>query len=182
MSKRLVGGAVLAFVGLALAGCSSSSTSATTTTAAAKATTTTSTTSTTVAAPAGTTGAATPQDIGTAFLAAIQSSDPSSFCDSYVVSDQVSNCKSDVSQSGSTFKGMAMGQVQVDGSQAIVNITGTICQGAQCASNSDPNSAMSDGTSFSDAFAAANDPNDSNSSPFVAAAVLVNGRWYASGF
>ena len=181
MSKRLVGGAALAFVGLALAGCSSSSTSATTTTAAATATTST-TTSTTTSAPAATTGGATPQDVATAFIAALQTPDPSSFCATYAVSDQVSSCKSDLSQAGSTAKGLAVGNVQIDGNQAVINITGTFCQGAQCASNSDPNAAMSNGTSFSDAFATANDPNSANASPFSAAAVLVNGRWYASGF
>ena len=182
MSKRLVGGAALAFVGLALAGCSSSSTSATTTTAAAPATTSTTTTSTTAAAPAATTGGATPQDVATAFIAALQTPDPSTFCATYAVSDQVSSCKSDLSQAGATAKGLAVGNVQIEGNQAVVNITGTFCQGAQCASNSDPNAAMSDGTSFSDAFATANDPNSANASPFSAAAVLVNGRWYASGF
>jgi len=72
--------------------------------------------------------------------------------------------------------------VDVQGSQAILNITGSICQVCQCQSNTDPNVGTVSGTSSGDAFAGANNPNGQNGSPFVVAAVRQNGDWYASGF
>ena len=76
----------------------------------------------------------------------------------------------------------------MQGDQAIVTFTGTACQGSQCVSNSDPNAATAPssayyaGADFAAAFATANNPSSQNSSPFVAAAVQQDGRWYASGF
>jgi hypothetical protein len=87
-----------------------------------------------------------------------------------------------------TIKDWAVGNVTVQGDQAVVTFTGTDCQGSQCVSNSDPNAATASssafyaGPDFAAAFAAANNPNSPTSSPFVAAAVQQDGRWYASGF
>jgi hypothetical protein len=95
---------------------------------------------------------------------------------------------SDLSQGGTTLKDWKVGNVTVQGDQAVITFTGTACQGSQCVSNSDPNaatnpeSAVYAGSSFAETFAAANDPNSQNNSPFIAAAVLQGGTWYASGF
>ena len=182
MNRRIIGGAVFAVIGLALAGCSSSSGSSTTTTAASSGSSTTGATGTT-GGTAASAGAASAKDLGTAFITFSTGSDPTAFC-KYAIPDQVSACKSDLTPSGTPlkFNNLALGTVDVQGSQAILNITGSICQGGQCQSNTDPNVGTSDGTSFSDAFAAANDPTSQNGSPFVVAAVLQNGVWYASGF
>ncbi|HEY5109194.1 MAG TPA: hypothetical protein VII96_06240 [Acidimicrobiales bacterium] len=182
MGKRIIGGTILTVVGLALAGCSSSTTTSTTTSTAAKsATTTTSGSSTSNASE----GAASPQDLGTAYLAVLSSPDPGSFC-TFAVPSQVANCKTafttPAGQAAPTFKGMAVGSVDIQGSKAIVNLTGTTCMGAQCISNTDPKVGTADGTSFDEAFSTADNPNSPNSTPFVVAAVMQNGRWYASGF
>ena len=70
----------------------------------------------------------------------------------------------------------------IQGNQAIIKFTGTVCQGAQCVSNTDPSVGTADGTSFAEAFATANNVNSPNSTPFVNAAVLQNGRRYVTGF
>jgi len=188
MTRRIIGATALGVIGLALAGCSSSSGSSTTTTTSSSgsstpgATGSTGTTATTGSTPAST-GSASAKDVGTAYITLSTGSDPTAFC-KYAVPDQVSACQTDLTPSGTPlkFNNMALGTVDVQGSQAVINITGSFCQGGQCQSNSDPNVATSGGTSFSDAFAAANDPNSQDGSPFVIAAVLQNGAWYASGF
>lgn len=182
MKVRLVGGAMLALVGVALAGCSSSSSSATTTTP----TTTGGSGATTSSAPApASVGAASPRDLGTAWLAAVATPHPESFC-AYAAPGQAASCMSTLTvpagQSAPTYKNAAVGNVVTQQNQAIINFTGTVCQGAQCVSNTDPSVGTADGTSFAEAFATANNPNSPNSTPFVNAAVLQNGRWYASGF
>jgi hypothetical protein len=180
MNGRLA--AVIGFmcVGIGLAGCSSSSTSTSTTAAKPATTTTTTPTSTTAAG----TGLATPQAVGTAFVTAINTKNFSGFC-AIAAPGQEENCTNDVSAINSgqaTFSNWALGTVTTQGDQAIINFTGTACSGEQCASNGDANSAQSDGTSFAKAFAAANNSNSSDSTPFATAAVRVNGQWYASGF
>ena len=173
-------------VALLLAGCSSSSSSSTTTKPTASTTTTVAATSTTGAAA--TTGAASAQDLATAFVTAVAGSSPASFCTTHAVPGQVSSCTSAAAGSGTTFKGWAVGDVTFQGDQAVITYTGTVCQGGQCISNSDPeaatnpSSAVYAGATSAAAFATADDPNSQNSSPFVAAGVQQSGRWYASGF
>ena len=83
-----------------------------------------------------------------------------------------------------TFKDWAVGDVTVQGDQAVITFTGTACQGGQCVSNSDPKAATNSasaifaGSTFAEAFATADNPNSQNSPPFVAAAVQQRG-WRA---
>jgi hypothetical protein len=176
MKTRILGGLSGALIALALAGCSSSSSSSTTTT----------TTSTTLPAT-GVSGASSPRALGAVYAGALK--DGAKFCTAYALPAQVSGCTADLSQAtGASLKGFKVGAVAVQGSQAVITFTGTACAGGQCVSNSDPNagtnpeSAVYGGSTFAELFAAANDPNSANDSPFIAAAVQQGGRWYASGF
>ena len=174
MNGRLAALTGATVLGIALAGCSSSSSSPTTTTKPAASSTST--------APG--TGLASAQAVGAAYVAAITSKDFSGFC-AIAAPGQEQKCTDDVSavtSGGVTYSNWALGKVTVQGDQAIINFTGTGCSGEQCGSNSDPDSAQSDGTSFAKAFSAANNPNDPNSSPFATSAVRIDGKWYASGF
>ena len=100
----------------------------------------------------------------------------------------MATCTGDFTSGQVSFKDWKVGDVTVQGSQALITYTGTVCQGSQCVSNSDPKAATTPasaayaGSSFADAFATANDPNSQNSTPFVAAAVQQGGKWFASGF
>lgn len=184
MKAQLLGGMAAGVLALTLAGCSSSATSTPTT---VKSSTSTTSTSTTLPATT-TTGASSPEVLANQFVAAIQSKNTSAFCTTYAVPDQVSACAGDFSSGGVSFKDWKVGVVSTQGMQAVISFTGTACQGSQCVSNSDPKSATDPessayvGSSFDALFAAANDPNSQNSSPFLAAAVQQGGAWYASGF
>ena len=174
MQRRIVGGFSAGVLVLLLAGCSSATSSPTTTT-----------TSTTEPATA-VSGASSPEKLGAQFAGSLHA--PTKFCTTYAVPSQVPACTSDLSQGGVSLKNWKVGHVTVLGDQAVITFTGTACQGSQCVSNSDPNaatdpeSAMYAGSSFAATFAAANDPNNQNNSPFIAAAVQQGGTWYASGF
>jgi hypothetical protein len=175
MQTRILGGLSAGLIALVFAGCSSSSSSPSTTT----------TTSTTAPAPA-VSGASSPRVLGTQFATAFHS--PAKFCTTYAVPSQVSGCTGDLSHGGVSLKDWKVGNVTVQGNQAVITFTGTACQGSQCVSNSDPNaatdpeSAVYAGSTFAETFATANDPNSQNNSPFIAAAVQQGGTWYASGF
>ena len=175
MNGRLAALTGATVLGIALSGCSSSSSSSTTTTTKPAA-------SSTSTAPG--TGLASAQAVGDAYIAAVHSKNFGGFC-AIAAPGQEQTCIDDVSAVANgavTYSNWALGTVTVQGDQAIINFTGTGCSGEQCASNGDPNSAQSDGTSFAKAFSAANNPNDPNSSPFATSAVRVDGQWYASGF
>ena len=180
MRKRILGVLGASVVVLVLAGCSSSSSPPTSTTTPPPAST-----STTKPATA-TSGASSPQALGTMFATAFQS--PATFCTAYAAPSQVAKCSTDLIHVGVTLKNWEVGNVSVQGDQAVITFTGTSCQGTQCGSNSDPNATTNPespffvGTTFAETFAGANDPNSQNSSPFIAAAVQQDGRWYASGF
>ncbi|MGA2837117.1 MAG: hypothetical protein ABSF84_11025 [Acidimicrobiales bacterium] len=184
MHIRLVGGLGAGILALLLTGCSSSASSSSTT---AKASTTSTTTSTT-GATTDTTGASSAQELGTQFADAVEGGSPASFCTTYAVPSQVSECTGDVTSGKVSFKDLKVGDVTVQGSQAVITLTGTACEGSQCVSNSDPNaatdpeSAVYAGSTFAEAFATANNPNSQNSSPFVVAGIQQGGAWYASGF
>jgi hypothetical protein len=183
MRTRILGGLGVGLLTLTLAGCSSSSSSPTTTakTAAAASTSTTSQFS-------AATGASSAQELANRFAAAANGGSLASFCAHCAVPSQVTTCAGDFSGGQVTVKNWRVGEVTVQGPHAVITNTGTACAGSRCISNSDPkaasnpNSAAYAGTTFVDAFVAANDLNSQTSTSFVAAAVLQIGEWYASGF
>ncbi len=181
---RKLGGTALIVVAIGLAACSSSSPSSTHTTAT-KAPTTTSdqapiTTST--GASSSSSGAASAKQLGQAFVTSLQDGDYGSFC-AFATADQVAKCKSDIAEAGSstTFKNIALGSVVVQGGQALITLTGTVCVSGQCQSESNPNAATANST-FAKTYAQASNSNDPNGSFFVSAGVEQGGRWYATGF
>ena len=189
MRTRIVDGLIAGAAAVALAGCSSSYSTPSTTAASTASTTTSTATSTTTAGPAAhPTGAPSAQDLAAEFVTATSSPAPATFCTTYALPSEVATCTKDFTGFGVTFKQWAVGDVTVQGTQAVITYTGSACSGSQCVSNSDPQgatdpeSAAYAGSTFDAAFATANDPNSPNSTPFVAAAVEQDGAWYASGF
>ena len=123
------------------------------------------------------------QSVASTMVSDLQQGNFSQICVLVPPAQQV-KCQSDVSQLSvqhATFKNLALGTVTVNGDQALLEMTGSVCVGAgQCISNSDPNVAISDGKNFEQAYTQAVSAN--SSTPFIVPLVRQNGKWYVTGF
>jgi len=124
--------------------------------------------------------------VADAFLTATRTKDFLAFC-SLAVPSEAARCRTTLSSSSASqvkFKDLAVGTVTVQGDKALVVFTGSICDptGAQCQTNTDPNAALANGTSFDKAYAAALNGSNGSSSAFASALVHQGGLWYATGF
>jgi hypothetical protein len=108
------------------------------------------------------------------FISALLANNGTQVC-SLVVPAQQSSCTA--SQfTGITGHAQVVNQV-IQGSEALVAVTGQYCVNGQCISNSDPTTGMPvNGVSFAQAFAAATSSSNTSLSP--AALDQVNGTWY----
>ena len=123
------------------------------------------------------------QSVASTMVADLQQGNFSQICVLVPPAQQV-KCQSDVGQLSvqhATFKNLALGTVTVNGDQALLEMTGSVCVGSgQCISNSDPNVAISGGKNFEQAYTQA--VSASSSTPFIVPLVKQNGKWYVTGF
>lgn len=83
-----------------------------------------------------------------------------------------------------TFKSIGVGDVAIDGTKALVGLTGKVCDPAAhgCSSNSDPAAIFSSGKPFSSLWktAVAQTNSSSNSNAYsLFPCVEIGGKWYA---
>jgi hypothetical protein len=119
-------------------------------------------------------GGSSPTSTVNSFISALLANNGTAVC-ALVVPAQQSSC------TASQFTGIT-GHAQVvsqavEGTEALVAVTGQYCVSGQCLSNSDPTTGMpGNGVSFDEAFTAATSSSNTNLSP--AALEEVNGTWY----
>jgi zinc-ribbon domain len=123
------------------------------------------------------------QSVASTMVADLQQGNFSQICVLALPAQQV-KCNTALSQLSVQhvmYKNLALGTVTVNGDQALLEMTGSVCVGSgQCISNSDPNLAISDGKTFEQAYAQA--VSASSSTPFIIPLVKQNGKWYVTGF
>ena len=103
---------------------------------------------------------------------------------SQAVPAELSSCLSEAPNSADTpfsTKNFKLGEVVVQGSEALFVNTGTICAGGKCKSNSDPKAGLDSGQSFKQVYALEVSPTQSGPA-WVAALVDQKGHWYLTGF
>jgi zinc-ribbon domain len=123
------------------------------------------------------------QSVASTLVADLQQGNFSKICVLALPAQQL-KCNTTMSQFSVqhvTYKNLVLGTVTVNGGQALLEMTGSVCAGSgQCMSNSDPNVAMSAGQTFQQAYAEAAAP--SSSTVFSIALFKQNGTWYVTGF
>jgi hypothetical protein len=123
------------------------------------------------------------QSVASTVVADLEQGNFSQMCVLATPAEQV-KCNSALSQLSVqhvTYKNLALGTVTVNGDEALLEMTGSVCDGSgQCTSNSDPNVAMSAGQTFEQAYAQA--VSTSSPTPFSIPLVKQNGKWYITGF
>lgn len=117
-------------------------------------------------------------------LGALGSKRYSSLC-AYVEPAVQAPCEIGMAQETSatapTVKNVALGYAAIDGKEALVGTTGTICSRSpqpECSSNSDPAALLSGGTPFASLWAQQTQPGRSNTLYQLAPCIEVDGHWY----
>jgi hypothetical protein len=130
-------------------------------------------------------GNSTPADVVTGLVDAIKAKNYPGICQYYEPSQQAS-CKSDLSQATAAELGTALADFAtvkptytvIDGSQALVGATGTVCDQSdgKCSTNSDPAAILDSGKPFSQLWQTAVNSTGDAYQPIPV--VKVNGQWY----
>jgi hypothetical protein len=117
-------------------------------------------------------------------LGALGSQRYSSLC-AYVEPAVQAPCKIGMAQetpaTAPTVKNAALGYAAIDGNEALVGTTGTICSRSpqpKCSSNSDPAALLSGGQPFAALWSQQIQPGRSNTLYQLAPCIEVNGHWY----
>jgi hypothetical protein len=139
----------------------------------------------TVVAPAKTApGNGSPDAAVEGALGALGSQRYSSLC-AYVEPAVQAPCKIGMAQetpaTAPTVKNAALGYAAIDGNEALVGTTGTICSRSplpKCSSNSDPAALLSGGQPFAALWSQQIQPGRSNTLYQLAPCIEVNGHWY----
>jgi hypothetical protein len=127
----------------------------------------------------------TPADVVTGLVDAIKAKNYKGFCQYYEPSQQ-SSCESEMSQVTPAELGSALQSFTtikptytvIDGSQALVGATGTVCDSSsgKCTTNNDPAAILDSGKPFSQLWQTAVNSTSDAYEPIPV--VKVNGKWY----
>jgi len=131
-------------------------------------------------------GNGTPADVVAGVIAAIGAKNYKNFC-SYVEPSQQSTCTSEIAQIpagtlDNMFKGFGSLKptyTVIDGDQALVGLTGTVCSNGTCNTNSDPTAVLDSGKPFSQLWSTV--VNSTSGAYEPEPIVKVNGKWYGQG-
>ncbi len=116
-------------------------------------------------------------DTATTDLAA---KDYAGYC-SAAIPAQRSACLSQFSGAAATITNFRVGEVTVEGNEALFVNTGTICVAGTCHTNSDPKAGLDDGKTFAQIYAL--EISSTQVGPtWVSAMTHVGGTWYLTGF
>ena len=94
---------------------------------------------------------------------------------------QRSACLSQFSGAAATITNFRVGEVTVEGNEALFVDTGTICVAGTCHTNADPKAGLDDGKTFAQVYALEISSTQVGP-PWVSAMMQVGGTWYLTGF
>ena len=128
-------------------------------------------------------GAASPGTVVSEAFSDVVSGNLTGLCN-YVLPSNQRSCRTAAASAGSGNTGsgsISVTNVETQGNEALVSITGRACVSGQCSSNEDaslgmPSSKVSFSTAFAAAITAGNSSSVSTFSPVPC--MLVNGQWY----